>query len=176
MVNQVPKYLKWKRQEDVLKYSRKDLNNNEFGGFFLPLLAAIRKSLLYLENQMMRLDLGCLFNDIIRYNIIINGQNHFHALLIIRLQYFSRKLPSQATGTHTTILLVFARSDRLWTWTGQWTMTGQWRLDKFLLIWYLRWYIFTECYPSQTCLRPHLHNSLPTEWSLSTPVHILRNW
>ena len=114
MVNQVPKYLKWKRHEDVLKYSRKDLNNNGFGGFFfLPLLAAIRKSFLYLENQMMRLDLGYLFNDIIRYNIIINGQNHFHALLIIRLQYFSRKLASQATGTHTAILLVFARSDRL---------------------------------------------------------------
>ena len=34
MVNQVPKCLKWERQEDVLKYSRKDLNNNGFGGFF----------------------------------------------------------------------------------------------------------------------------------------------
>ena len=95
MVNQVPKYLKWKRQEDVLKYSRKDLNNNGFGGFFLPLLAAIRKSLLYLENQMMRLDLGSLFNDILRYNIIINGQHHFHALLIITLQYFSSDWPTK---------------------------------------------------------------------------------
>ena len=75
--------------EDVLEYSLNDLNNKGVLRFSLPLLAAVRKSFLHLENQMMRLDLGYLFNDILRYNIIINGQNHFHALLIITLQYFS---------------------------------------------------------------------------------------
>ena len=127
MVNQVPKY---QVGEEVLKYSPNHLNNNGFGGVFLPWLAAIRKSLLYLENQMMRLDLGYLFNDILRYNIIINGQNHFHAQLIITLQYFSsdwRELASQATPHHTTLPHYNFIAGR----TGHWTLdTGHWIVDS----------------------------------------------
>ena len=63
--------------------------------FFWLLFQPIRKSLLHLQKQMMRFDLAYLFNDIIRYNIIINGQHHFHALLIITLQYFSSDWPTK---------------------------------------------------------------------------------
>ena len=127
VVNQVPKYLEWERMYWNTLETTWIITVSEV--VFLPLLAAIRKSLLYLENQMMRLDLGSLFNDILRYNIIINGQHHFHALLIITLQYFSSDWPTkQGHWFHCS-------SDWL---TADWLQTGL-GSSAFFLIWYQRW-------------------------------------